>query len=557
VEESGTLGEGRRLAAGAQCLIAFLLSAILYILAFPPLDSGETAFVFAAPIILYGLFGRPARWEGLQLFGFGWLVWFILIFWLRHCTSSLDIPLAGLFGIFLTAILSLVLGVFWSSWCWITLKCVRWTKNDPVPYRLLMIIALAALWVVLEWLRGVLFTGFPWLPLSVSQWNRNFVLQIVALTGGAGLSFVLIVFNFGVAYPIYTYWTNRRGSWMSRLSFELYLGMITLVASIGAGIYTANFAQYPRVDGPKLAFVQPNASVQLKWDMDRVTENLKVLEDLSTYASYLGAELILWPESPTLLPMKGDHRMQKWTEELSARLEIPILAGNVAREDELDANGNRWYNAVFTIHPESGVELDDYYRKRRLVPFGEYVPLSQWLPFIDKIVPVEANFGVGKSAEPIRFNPDELDVRKIGNLICYEDIFPALARANTLAGANWHYVATNNAWFGEGAGAWQHAAHSVLRAVETRRPVVRCGNAGWSGWIDEYGNIRHVMMDDTGSIYFQGVDAVKFSRCSYWSGRLSTYVQHGDWFVALSAAVLLAIGLLGYWLKFPRKRHQA
>jgi apolipoprotein N-acyltransferase len=330
-----------------------------------------------------------------------------------------------------------------------------------------------------------------------------------------------------------------------------------LVLSIGTGIYTANFGKYPRVKGPRLGFVQPNVGIELKWDMARITENLEVLKDLSTYASYLGADLILWPESPTPLPLKGDKRMQQWAEELSADLEIPILAGNVAREADVDEMGNRWYNAVFTVHPETGVELDDYYRKRRLVPFGEYVPLENWIPFVDKFVPAEANFGMGQSADPIRFRPDTLKLQDIGNLICYEDIFPSLARANTLAGADWHYVATNNAWFGEGAGAWQHAAHSVLRAVETRRPVVRCGNAGWSGWIDEYGNIRHVMLDDTGSIYFQGVDSVNFSRCSYWSNRLTLYVQYGDWFVALSAAVLGAIVVFAYWLKFPRKRPQA
>ena len=92
----------------------------------------------------------------------------------------------------------------------------------------------------------------------------------------------------------------------------------------------------------------------------------------------------------------------------------------------------------------------------------------------------------------------------VGVLICYEDIFPALARENTLAGADVLAVLTNNAWYGEGGAAYQHAAHSVLRAVENRRPVVRCGNGGWSGWIDEYGNIRDTLRDENGTIYFRG-----------------------------------------------------
>jgi apolipoprotein N-acyltransferase len=76
--------------------------------------------------------------------------------------------------------------------------------------------------------------------------------------------------------------------------------------------------------------------------------------------------------------------------------------------------------------------------------------------------------------------------------------------------------------------------------VETRRPVVRSGNSGWSGWIDEYGHIRHVMRDDTGSMYFQGVDVTQLSLSTYWSGRRSHYVRHGDWLVLASAVVFLS-----------------
>ena len=113
-------------------------------------------------------------------------------------------------------------------------------------------------------------------------------------------------------------------------------------------------------------------------------------------------------------------------------------------------------------------------------------------------------------------------------------------------------MATNNAWFGEGSAGWQHAAHSVLRAVETRRPVIRCGNAGWSGWIDEYGHIRHVMLDEKQSIYFQGVEVVQFSRNRWWSGRFSAYVQLGDWFV-IGALLLAGVGLLAVRLSGLRQ----
>ena len=93
--------------------------------------------------------------------------------------------------------------------------------------------------------------------------------------------------------------------------------------------------------------------------------------------------------------------------------------------------------------------------------------------------------------------------------------------------------------FGEGGAAYQHAANSVLRAVETRRPVLRCGNGGWSGWIDEFGNVRSVLLNDDDSIYFRGTRTIAVTRDARWMSQASFYVQHGDWFVAVSAALIL------------------
>ncbi|WP_052361312.1 nitrilase-related carbon-nitrogen hydrolase [Geminisphaera colitermitum] len=146
---------------------------------------------------------------------------------------------------------------------------------------------------------------------------------------------------------------------------------------------------------------------------------------------------------------------------------------------------------------------------------------------------------------------------RLGPLICYEDIFPALARANVRAGADLLVVHTNNGWFGEGDAAYQHAANAVLRAVELRRPVLRSGNSGWSGWVDEFGAIRAVLTrtpdgqvhtdrttgrspgpdSDQGTVYFRGHASFPVALDSRWMGRLSVYAQWGDWFVALSAVL--------------------
>jgi apolipoprotein N-acyltransferase len=539
------------LAAGWQSLIACLLSAGLYVLAFPSSNVPEAAYVFAIPHLLLALFVRPSRHEGLFLFLSGWLAWGILLFWLRNVTAHLEMALAGALGWLAVIGLSGVVAVFWWAWFYFSLRMIRRAGELSLMARLGTVVAIAALWVLLEWVRGTIFTGFPWLPLSVSQWQRPLLLQIASVTGGYGVSFVLIAFNVGLAFYLHSLWYSRREKWWRRFSFEFYLALFLLFGAIGFGLYSSGAGNRGRIAGPRIAFTQPNVGAFEKWDPALVRENLKVLEDLTTYAAYLGADLVLWPESPTPAPVKGDPGMRNWGEELSRQTGLAMLIGNIAVEVDPEIPEGRWYNSVFKVDPISGVDVDDYYAKRHLVPFGEFVPFAGYLPFLRKIIPVPADFYPGKSGTPIQFGPDHNSIGDVGILICYEDIFSTYARQNTLAGADWHYVATNNAWFGEGSAGWQHAAHSVLRAVETRRPVIRCGNAGWSGWIDEYGHIRHVMLDEDQSIYFQGVEVVEFSRNRWWSGRLSPYVQLGDWFVVASL-LLFGVGLVAIRLAGPR-----
>jgi apolipoprotein N-acyltransferase len=251
--------------------------------------------------------------------------------------------------------------------------------------------------------------------------------------------------------------------------------------------------------------------------------------------------------------VRGDDRVRAWIESLAARARAPLVLGSIAFENR-GRPDETWYNGMFVVAPDLGLQTA-YYTKRHLVPFGEYVPLRFLLGWLHKFVPVgDDDFARGVSASPL-FVPVRKDSLAIGPLICFEDIFPALARADVRDGADVLFVATNDAWYGEGGAAYQHAAHSVLRAVETRRPVLRCGNSGWSGWIDEFGNIRAVLTRDASgithtdpgiadaTIYFRGRATINVSRDTRWVGRRSFYVEHGDWFVAVCAA-LAGLGYL-------------
>jgi apolipoprotein N-acyltransferase len=233
-----------------------------------------------------------------------------------------------------------------------------------------------------------------------------------------------------------------------------------------------------------------------------------------------------------------------------------LLGSNVV--ENRGKTDERWFNAALLVTPDGGVQKS-FYAKRQLVPFGEFVPLRPVLGWLSKIVPIGPDdFSRGADSAPLVVPLGDKTV-VFGPLICYEDIFPDLARNSVFASSEVVAVITNNGWFGEGGAAYQHAAHSVLRAVETRRPVLRCGNAGWSGWIDEFGSVRAVLTRDgagtvstapsaTGSIYFRGTQTVSVMRDSRWIGQRSFYVEHGDWFMlacvalALFGAALLRVG---------------
>jgi apolipoprotein N-acyltransferase len=280
-----------------------------------------------------------------------------------------------------------------------------------------------------------------------------------------------------------------------------------------------------------------------------VQEILGILEETTLAAAATKPDLILWPEAVLPWAVNGDATLHAWTEALAARVGRPLLLGSIAQGPARPPD-EAWYNGAFVADPTGGLQ-PAYYAKRRLVPFGEYVPLRPLLGWMKKFVPIgDTDFRTGDDAGTmiVRLRGQ---ATAFGPLICYEDTFPLLARASVRAGADVLAVLTNNAWFGEGGAAYQHAAHSVLRAVETRRPVLRCGNGGWSGWIDEFGGIRAVLTRDDagqiqarpggedGTIYFRGTATVTVTRDQRWIGRESFYVEHGDWFLVVCAGLLL------------------
>ena len=388
--------------------------------------------------------------------------------------------------------------------------------------------------------------------LAATQWEKmNAILQVAAYTGAYGVSFVLVTFNIGFA--AFTNRLFREGEQgLRRRSQEFLLALFLLLVCLS--VYVQELTNAPKFSVPfaNVAFVQPDIPAMVKWDPSRTPEVIQTLRTTTLAAGELHPDLILWPESTTPFPLKGgDPSMRRFLEQLSAATKAPMPCRRRRHPATATPGADSSLPLAFVIVPQMGLQTA-YCAKRQLVQFGEYVPLRPILGWIGKFAPLgDDDFSAGTDSTPLVV-PMERGSAAMGVLICYEDLFPQLARSEVRSGADALVVVTNDAWYGEGGAAYQHAAHSVLRAIETRRPVLRCGNAGWSGWIDEFGRIRTYAKDENGSIYFRGVRLANVTRDQRWVGRNSfPYVDHGDWFVAVSA-FLAAMGLSLLWmLKLP------
>lgn len=507
-------------------LVVAALTAFLQIVAFPPFHSPEAAYACLAPAVFWAYLRPSLRTYGLTLFAAQSVAWIVNLWWLHPVTYV---------GIFL-------LGPFVGAWTGSWFLAAWWAMprllGRPTPVRLLAMVGLCGAYVLVEWTRTWLLTGFPWMPLAATQWEMTSMLQIAAYTGAEGISFVVVAANIGIAAFSHRLFMEGEVG-LKRRSPELLLALFLILVCLSIHIQESTNRGRYNVPFARVAFVQPDIPALVKWDPAKETQNMSTLWTTTLAARDSRPDLVLWPESTTPFPLNADVGMRRFVEQLSATLKAPMLVGADAI-DRSGRDGIKAYNAAYAVDPQLGVQTL-FYAKRHLVPFGEYVPLRPLLGWIGKFVPIGDDFTPGRDGAPLVV-PLPSGAAAFGVLICYEDLFPSLALDETRSGADCLVVVTNDAWYGEGAAAYQHAAHSALRAVEMRRPVLRCGNAGWSGWIDEFGTVRRLVHDDSGSIYFRGVQSADVKRDARWVGKRSYYVEHGDWFIAASA-VMAALGL--------------
>jgi apolipoprotein N-acyltransferase len=438
-------------------------------------------FVALVPLLGFALRERPGRSMLAGLLA-GFVYHLCLLYWIVFVLGRygglplwLSVPALMLLSLYMAVYPALFAGLISYST----------GRKRGLPSATLLLAP--ALWVGLDWLRSVLFTGFPWMDLGYGLYCVPLLLQAADLGGHHLLTFCLVLSNTLILYAL----ALGRGSQrpgrreilpaVAGVAFLLLMGGYSLlrVQQVESALTVA-----PRA---RIAVVQGNIPQDVKWTPAQKEATIAIYRDLSAQAIATGRPVLLvWPETAlpfypgndplfaTVTDLAREHRIWLLTGAPTFTLVSGRLGGSPEQID--------YANSALLVNPEGSVTAR--YDKQHLVPFGEYVPLRDLLFFLRPLVESVGNFKPGSGNEPLA-----ADAMRLGTLICYESIFPNLARETVAAGANLLVNLTNDAWYGRSSAPHHSFAMAVLRSVETRRSLVRAANTGISGFITPLGRV--------------------------------------------------------------------
>lgn len=500
-----------------------LLSGVMLALAFPKFDLNLLAWVGLIPLFLAlegqslpRVFGYSLL-QGLALF-IGGLYWAV-------------IPLHSFAGTSLLVAIGpmLLLSLVEALYSTVALTVAALINRR---LRLPWLLTLPITWTAAEWLRSFFPVGFPWNLLGYAAYRNLSLIQFAEFTGVYGISALIVFFN-AVLYTVLTGppRTHRLKVWSLSALTAMMVGAV-LFGSFRMG----QLARLKPRGTLTVAMVQGDIPQSIKWDPAFRPNSFKVYVTQSQAAARHHPDVIIWPEAaaafyvqPTALypPMLADDAAYRQRLlELARQIDLPILFG--APAFGITGGEVNSFNRAYLVSGQG--QIVDYYDKIDLAPFAEYVPGREFFGyFVNKIV-----VGLGEFQPGRRQTLFDVAGAKLGVLICYEGIFPDLARRAVKEGADVLVNITNDAWYGDSSAPYQLLAMSALRAAETHTPMVRVANTGISAVIEPDGAII-----DRTRLFTRGTEIESVP----WHHVATLYTAMGDWF-AQSCFALMLIGLM-------------
>jgi apolipoprotein N-acyltransferase len=447
-----------------------VLCGILLALTFPTMSIYPLAWIVLAPLFLQA--ARVPRWESAVLFFVCGLVFHLMLLqWLVT-----NIYWAGGWAVIGYTFLCCILAAFWMAvgFAWRAAK-------DALP-RHMSPVVLAVLWAAMEFAQSRLFTGFGWSALGYSQAPNLWVAQWASIGGVCFVSAIVIFVNAMIAESI------APGALKSK---SIYAA-VALAAAVAAHLLGGALMENPDYDTApfRAGIFQSNFPLEMKWDPEYGPEMREsAIQKSQELLAEADIDLFVWPEALVMEDVEEPlvlSSLQQFARDTGASL----FAGAARSE----AGTGRDRNSSVLVTPAGET---DFYDKIHLAPFGEYVPLSSFLPFIGKIIPAIGDMEPGD--QPKTFNIGD---RTIGPLICFEVLFGNMAKDLQKRGANILIVITNLGWFGHSNAIPQELEIARMRAIETRLPLIHAANTGISGVFDPWGRFSVVnrVFDKNGNL---------------------------------------------------------
>jgi len=436
-------------------------SGLLLACSFPQPDLPFFAWFALVPLLLV-MAKRP--------FASGFMAGFAffapLLYWLNIVMTTYG-QLNPFFSLVAHLLLVTYLALFCASATWLSCRLEMILRLPPV-------ITMPVIWVALEYLRGLLFSGFPWGLIGYSQQSLPWMIQAADLTGVYGISMLMLLINGAAAGMLKT--PRSRFAQLTAITVVLLLA-----GHLGYGYWRTAKTPDQRSDQLSVALVQGNIDQSIKWNPDQRQKTIDLYRNLSAQAAARGIDLIIWPEAAAPFYLQDENPLSRQVRAVPRQLESYLLVGGPAYEPETSGRGYRYYNSAYLFSPQGkSLGRSD---KIHLVPFGEYVPLGRLLGFIDKLVVGVGDFSAG------RVRPLSLDGHSLGVLVCYEAIFPELARDYVRQGSDLLINITNDAWFGRSPASRQLLAMTRFRAIENRIWIARAANTGISALVSPSGRV--------------------------------------------------------------------
>ena len=480
-----------------------ILSGVLFALAFP--NCGIGWLIFIAPIPLFVVLAQAKN--SREAFLFGWLsqfaAWLMMVPWVVRVMSHYG-GLPYITGVLVFIALCMVLGLYGGVF---GLVVFRIRAGDQ--FRRWLLIPLA--WAAIEYARTYLLTGFPWNLIAAAIVDYTPLVQFDRVAGPYALGVLMWIPAATIAWLIAT---RPRG-----IRVTIAVASVAIVCFVwwATGLVAEKLIARTQL-GPTYtaALLQPNISQEMRWNSTSLLEIFRRMTDMTATATRSGAQVVIWPESTVPISYATTDFYREAIESASRQSKVDVILGSVAEDQE---NSATVWNAAFLV---SGGKTIGHYDKIRLVPFGEYVPLRKMLFFARKLVHEVGNFEFGTKDTPL------VGRLHYGPAICYEIVFPMIARTQVIHGADVLVTITNDAWYDGTSAPRQHLNQARLRAVETDRYLLRAATTGISAFVDPAGRvIEEIPMNRQGIIYAR------------FQPRHSTtlYVKLGDWFAWVACAI--------------------